>query len=151
MEIEKDNVIYAVTIKSGPNWGNSRQIDKMKKDFGTAKRILGTNTGKKNIVAVNGCCYGKEPVPDRGEYLKFCGQEFWTFMSGDRNLYTGIIEPIGHKAKERNDEFSVEYGKVINRFTKDFLESFCKDDGTILWDKIVRFNSADKEEPRAAD
>ena len=40
LEFEKENKRYIVTIKSGPNWGNSRQIAGMKEDFIRAKRIL---------------------------------------------------------------------------------------------------------------
>ena len=25
--------------------------------------------------------------PDKGEYFKYCGQEFWNFISGEKNLY----------------------------------------------------------------
>lgn len=31
---------------------------------------------------------------------------------------------------------------MVNKFTKEFSNSFCKDDGEIDWDKLVRFNSA---------
>ena len=37
LEFNKNNTRYIVTIKSGPNWGNSTQIAKMKDDFITAK------------------------------------------------------------------------------------------------------------------
>ena len=57
---------------------------------------LGTNTSAKNIVAVNGCCYGQESVEDKGDYLKKCGQSFWSFISGDNEFYITIIEPLGH-------------------------------------------------------
>jgi len=33
-----------------------------------------------NIVAVNGCCYGRDNRPDKGDYLKYCGQRFWEFI-----------------------------------------------------------------------
>ena len=36
LEFDKDNIRYIVNIKSGPNWGNSSQISKMKSDFKTA-------------------------------------------------------------------------------------------------------------------
>ena len=49
-----------------------------------------------------------------------------------------------HKAKERNEEFQVEYGKVINRFTAEFIKDFCQPDGTILWSKLVEYNSGAK-------
>src|SRR5690606_25287164 len=32
LEFERDGVLYLVTIKSGPNWGNSSQQNKMKLD-----------------------------------------------------------------------------------------------------------------------
>ncbi len=144
LEFERDGIRYVVSIKSGPNWGNSGQIKKMRQNFLQAKRILGTNTSAKNIVAVNGCCYGQESIEDKGDYLKKCGQSFWSFVSGDNEFYITIIEPLGHKAKERNEAFQIEYGKVINRFTAEFIKEFCESDGTILWDKLVRFNSATK-------
>jgi hypothetical protein len=142
LEFERDGIRYVVSIKSGPNWGNSGQIKKMRQNFSQAKRILGTNTSAKNIVAVNGCCYGQESVEDKGDYLKKCGQSFWSFVSGDDEFYITIIEPLGHKAKERNEAFQIEYGKVINRFTAEFIKIFCQTDGTILWNKLVEFNSA---------
>lgn len=141
LEFNKDGTYYIVSIKSGPNWGNSRQIAKMKDDFKKARRILGTNTTGMKVVAVNGCCYGKDNKPDKGDYLKYCGQRFWEFTSGDENLYTDIIEPLGHKAKEKNEQFSEEYAKVINKFTLAFAQEYCDLNGSILWDKLVRFNS----------
>jgi hypothetical protein len=117
---------------------------KIRQNFTQAKRILGTNTPAKNIVAVNGCCYGQEKVEDKGDNLKKCGQNFWSFVSGDHQLYTTIIEPLGHKAKEYNEAFQIEYGKVINHFTAEFIKNFCQTDGTILWDKLIQFNSASK-------
>ncbi|HOF61903.1 MAG TPA: PmeII family type II restriction endonuclease [Candidatus Latescibacteria bacterium] len=141
---EKDGLIYLVSIKSGPNWGNSRQVAKMKDDFRKAKRILGTNAAGPAVVAVNGCCYGKDDRPDKGDYLKLCGQRFWEFISGDGNLYTEIIEPLGHKAEEKNRVFLIEYAKIINRFTREFSNEFCAPDGSILWRKLVQYNSGKK-------
>ena len=141
LEFSKDKITYIVSIKSGPNWGNSRQIARMKDDFKRTKRILGTNTTAVKVIAVNGCCYGKDARPDKGDYLKLCGQRFWAFISGDENLYIDIIEPLGHKAKEKNDEFAEEYAKVINRFTLEFAMEYCDQEGSILWEKLVKFNS----------
>jgi hypothetical protein len=142
LEFDKNSVRYILTIKSGPNWGNSSQIGKLLSDFKTAKKTLRTSNSQLNVVAVNGCCYGRENKFDKGEYFKYCGQKFWEFISGDPELYTKIIEPLGHKAKERNDDFMVSYSQMINKFTKEFANEFCKDNGDIDWDKLVRFNSA---------
>ena len=142
LEFERDSIRYIVSIKSGPNWGNSSQVAKMRDNFRKAKRILSTNTSSANVVAVNGCCYGKDRRPDKGDYLKLCGQKFWEFISDDDNLYTDIIEPLGHQAKERNEQFMQEYAKVINKFTSEFIGTFCDVDGSIVWEEIVKFNSA---------
>ena len=142
LEFGKDEALYIVTIKSGPNWGNSSQINRMLDNFKKAKRILSTNTTGQKVVAVNGCCYGREAKHDKGDYLKLCGQCFWSFISGMENLYTDIIKPLGHTAKERNDEFEDEYGRCINLFTKQFIDEFCLPDGTIPWEKIVKLTSS---------
>jgi hypothetical protein len=138
LEFEKDKVRYIVTIKSGPNWGNSSQVKKMREDFRQAKRILGQQLKDKSIMAVNGCCYGKDNKPDKGDYLKLCGQRLWQFISDDENLYLRIIKPLGHTAKERNEEFLEEYAKVVNLFTLQFLKTYCEPDGSINWNLILQ-------------
>lgn len=59
----------------------------------------------------------------------------------DKNLYTDIIEPIGYRAKEHNENFVREKGRVINLFTKQFIDKFCQPNGAINWVKLVEFNS----------
>lgn len=142
LEFDKENIRYIVNIKSGPNWGNSSQISKMRADYKTAMKTLRTSNSKLNIVAVNGCCYGKDNKPDKGDYFKYCGQQFWEFISGNENLYTEIIEPLSHKSKEKNEEFMLSYAQMINKFTLEFGKEFCKKDGSINWEKLVKFNSA---------
>jgi len=141
LDFEKDGVRYLVSVKSGPNWGNSGQIEKMKEDFRRAIRTLRTNQGRTRIVAINGCCYGRDNRPDKDEYLKYCGQRFWEFISGDPDLYIDLIEPLGRKAKRRNEEFLREYARVVNKFSMEFGREYCAPDGTILWKKLVQFNS----------
>lgn len=139
LEFTKDQAHYIVSIKSGPNWGNSRQIAKMVDDFKRAKRVLRTNNPGLQVVAVNGCCYGKKNVV-ADDYYKYCGQMFWEFISNSEELYKEIIEPLGYRAKEKNDEFNQEYMKIINLFSQEFMNEFCVD-GVIDWKKLVEYNS----------
>ena len=141
LEFDHNETRYIVNIKSGPNWGNSSQISKMKSDFMTAQRTLRTSNSKMKVICVNGCCYGVDKNPDKGNYFKYCGQKFWEFISGDKSLYVDIVEPLGHKAKEKNDEFIEAYSRGINRFTYEFGKLFCNNDGAIDWNKLVEFNS----------
>ncbi len=140
LEFNRAGIRYIVSIKSGPNWGNSRQVAKMKDDFQKAGRTLRTSKSQTVVVAVNGCCYGKDDKPDKGSYFKYCGQKFWEFISGDSTMYTKLIEPLGHRAKEKNDQFKKEYSRILNIFTAEFIADFCED-GCINWEKLVVFNS----------
>lgn len=142
LEFNKENVRYIVSIKSGPNWGNSSQIQKMIADFNSATKTLRTSNSGLVIKAVNGCCYGKDDHPDKGSYFKYCGQRFWEFISGNENLFVEIIEPLGYKAKEKNDQFLELYSQLINRFTREFANTFCNNQGEIDWGKLVKLNSA---------
>jgi len=145
LEFDKEGVRYIVNIKSGPNWGNSSQIKKIKTDFLTARKTIRTSNSNINVIAVNGCCYGTENNSDKGDYLKICGQEFWEFISGNVALYTEIIEPLGFKSKEKNEEFMQSYASMLNKFTQEFIKDFCKETGEIDWIKLVEFNSASKK------
>lgn len=144
LEFDKDGRRHIVSIKSGPKWSNAKSLQKMRENFKTAIRTLRTSNSKLNVIAVNGCCYGKDNKPDKGDYYKYCGQQFWKFISGNDELYLDIIEPLGHKAKVKNEEFMRLYANVKNKFTKQFTNEFCNSDGSIDWNKIVKLNSAAK-------
>lgn len=139
LEFERDGQRYIVSIKSGPNWGNSSQIKKMREYFRQARRI-----SKRPLIAVNGCCYGRDARPNKGDFLKLCGQPFWELISGDATMYQKIVEPLGHRAKERNAAFETEYAKTVNRFTARFIDEFCTAEGAIDWEKLVAFNSGSR-------
>lgn len=146
LEFQHDGRYYIVSIKSGPNWGNAGQIKKMESDFSKAKRTLRTSggVGKAEIIAVEGCCYGKDDAPDKGDYQKLCGQRFWQLISGREKLYRELIEPLGFRAAERNEELIALRAQKLNLFTAAFLEKFC-DRGLISWDKLIQYNSGAKD------
>jgi Type II restriction endonuclease EcoO109I len=144
IELDKDGTRYFVAVKSGPSWGNSGQIDKMRSDFKTASKVYRQNANALPVRCVNGCCYGKQSrkSEDKGDYLKLCGQRFWEFISGDADFYIKIVEPIGHQAEERNAEFLGEYELVVDAFTELFRKHFCDSKNLILWDKLIKHSSA---------
>ncbi len=148
LEFLKDGARYIVSIKSGPNWGNSSQVNKMKTDFSTASRVIRQGNVGTNIIAVNGCCYGRDTSPDKGEYFKYCGQLFWELISNDAEFYTRIVEPLGHDSKVRNNAFNENYGAVVNRLSLEFAENFCAETGAIDWNRLVAFSSAKGRAPR---
>src|SRR4030095_11533065 len=125
LEFEKNGKKYSVAIKSGPNWANSNQTAKMRLDFQRTKKVLRQSDSMPEIIAVNGCCYGKDNSPDKGDYFKYCGQLFWELISGDEELYIRIIEPLDKQAKEKDEAFKEAYSKKVNLLTAEFLNQFC--------------------------
>ncbi len=143
LEFEKDGTRYLVAIKSGPNWGNSSQVQKMILDFKSASKTLNTSGHKPNIELVNGCCYGRDNKPRKLEYYeKLCGQRFWEFISGDENLYLEIIEPLGDKTLEKSGKFNQLYDQILAQITHEFSTHFCKEDQTVDWVKLLKYNSS---------
>jgi len=132
---------YVVSIKSGPNWGNSSQKRRLAQDLReTVIRVQQSRTALR-VEPVLGICYGKTRTSyTKAGYLKVVGQNFWYLISENENLYTDIIEPIGYRAKEHNEAFYTERSRVINRFTAQFIERSCDTTGAIDWVKLVEFN-----------
>jgi len=146
LDFDKDGKRYLVAIKSGPNWGNDSQIKKLVDQFNTARKRLATSGSNISVICVNGCCYGKSNEDSEykanGGYYKICGQRFWELISGESDLYTDLIKPIGHEAMSKNIIFKESYGNLVNRLTKEFLLDFCKENGEIDWERLVKFNSS---------
>ena len=142
LEFFNANIHYVVSVKSGPNWGNSSQQSKLADDLRNAVRRVRQSQMALNIQPVLGICYGKTRTTHhpRG-YMKVVGQNFWYLISENKNLYTDIIAPIGHRAKEHNERFICERSKLANRVTKAFIDDYCDESGAIDWLRLVRSTS----------
>jgi len=131
---------YVVSVKSGPNWGNSSQQKKLEEDLRNAvMRAKQLNRGA-NVQAILGICYGKNKTRYLRGYLKVVGQNFWYLISENKDLYTEIIEPIGYKAHEHDEAFLMQRAGLFNTFTKSFIDRFCDAKGIIDWVRLVEFN-----------
>lgn len=138
LEFVNDGIHYIVSIKSGPNWGNSSQQDKLEQDLkNTVRRVKQSQFGA-NVQPVLGICYGKTRTNFLRGYLKVVGQNFWTLISENESLYTDIVEPIGYRAQQHNDKFRKEMGGVVNKLSAEFTSLFCDPvTGVIDWVKLV--------------
>lgn len=139
-EFDNNRIRYLVSVKSGPNWGNQPQHTQQKTDFAKAIKVVKQSKAEKHVEAVLGICYGKTKSSFLHGYQKVVGQSFWFLISENKDLYTDIIDPLGFKAKEHNDNFLEKKAALVNLLTKDFLERYCIN-GQIDWKKIVQFNS----------
>jgi len=143
LEFSENGVRYVVSIKSGPNWGNAAQHKKQGQDFQKAINTIKQSKQSMNVDAVLGICYGKTRtvrVKTWG-YLKIVGQNFWTFISHNEDLFTQIIDPLGYKAKEHNDNYLIERSKISNVLVNEFTNTYCDRYGNINWTKLITANS----------
>lgn len=143
LEFENMGVYYIVLVKSGLNTGNSPQYKELAQELRNAtvgvKRSRGATA---KVEPILGICYGRDQTNHvKAGYLKVVGHDFWYLISGSRDLYADIIEPVGRTAKEYDDAFHEQKDRVVNRFTRQFLEEFCSSTGAIDWVRMVEFNS----------
>ncbi|MCX6726353.1 MAG: PmeII family type II restriction endonuclease [Candidatus Shapirobacteria bacterium] len=143
LEFSIKDATYLVSVKSGSKWGNSTSKAKQNTDLQKALATVRQGNRSANVIPVIGMCYGHQRTTTVKGILNITGQNFWELISGDENLYINIVEPIGYRAKEHNDNFLRERARLMNIFTKQFIDGFC-DDGIINWDKLVEFNSGNK-------
>jgi hypothetical protein len=141
LEFVDNSIHYVVSVKSGPSWGNSSQQSRLEQDLKNAVTRIKQSKRRINVQPVLGICYGRAKTSYVRGYMKVVGQNFWCLISENRRLYTDIVEPIGYMAKEYNDSFIAERSQVVAHFTEQFIVSFCSDDGTIDWVRLVEANS----------
>lgn len=143
LEFVNEGVHYVVSIKSGPNWGNADQHNRLGTNFVAALNRMRVGRPRVQVDAVLGICYGRTRTTRNRKYgyLKLVGQNFWTFISGNRDLYTEIIEPLGYKAREHNELYLAEHARSTNLLTRQFIDSFCTPEGVIDWVRVVQANS----------
>ena len=57
-------------------------------------------------------------------------------------MFVDIIEPLGYRAKEKNDVYEQEFASMKNKCVREFTNEYCDEDGRINWEKLVRYNAA---------
>lgn len=137
LDFEREGIRYLVAIKSGPNWGNSGQVAKLRQDFKQAIRVARQGNPSLNIQAVNGCCYGTVNR-DHGDYRKICGQAFWELISGDDLLFARLAGAIDQAAA---NGYRSHIAGAVDRITGQLRDGW-SENGLINWNSIIALNSA---------
>jgi hypothetical protein len=142
LEFKNKGIYHLVSIKSGPNWGNSTQHANLAFDFINAERRLHQSSHINMVRKILGICYGKtKTISTKSGYFKIVGQNFWVLISENKNLYTDIVEPISGQIRECNHRFVEERDRITTMMTKSFIDEFCTSTGLIDWPKLIIANS----------
>ena len=140
--LETDTTYKAIAVKSGPSVFNAQSRRRQHQEFMSLRsRMLKL---QKHFDAVVGYCYGRKAPTRAGQdkvFRELAGQAFWEELTGDPEFYLRIIAAMQAKPAEHKRAFREEWGKAINRFLREFTVDFCRPDGAIDWDRLLRYNS----------
>lgn len=139
--VETETRITAVALKSGPNPFNSSAKKRQSDEFNSVRNRLFKM--QKQFDPVLAHAYGRNARRSSiaRTYRDSSGQAFWQEITGDPDFYLKLVrlmrdEPATHRA-----EYEPAWDAAINRFTAEFVQGFCFEDGNIDWEKLVRFVS----------
>lgn len=134
LEFEEGRERVLIQIKSGPNWGNKSQRDKLVQDFRAASTVArqGQFTG---VRCVEGVCYGPSERKDLGSHWKLVGKPFWFAISGWDGTADAVMGVIGkHAGNGLQDVREQAYQRVVSCLTESQV---VMPDGSIVWDQLL--------------
>ncbi len=142
--VERGDAIYAIAVKSGTSVFNADSRKKQEQNFIAAGKLA--QQAKKRFVPIIGYGYGVKKTSNRGLpkfYTELAGKKFWEELTGDKEFYVKLVRFMGKLPEKYAEEFETSYQKASNRLLREFTQEYCRPDGEIDWEKIVRFNSGD--------
>jgi hypothetical protein len=142
--IESKDRIMAVALKSGPYPYNASQKKRQSQEFLAVRSRL--YKLHKQFDPILGHAYGRvksKPSKDL-IYRDSSGQAFWHEITGDPEFYLKLIRLMKDEPAKHKKEYAPAWDAAINRFTAEFIRDFCFPDGSIDWEKLVRFTSEDR-------
>jgi hypothetical protein len=139
--VETDKRYLAVAVKSGPAVFNADSKKRQGQNFeALRKRVLKLYKGFDPLV---GYCYGRKKTGKNSSapFRELAGQAFWEELTGDPDFYLKIIKVMKNRPAKHKAEFKEAWAKAVNRFTREFIDDFCEEDGSIKWEALTKFNS----------
>lgn len=83
---------------------------------------------------------------DKTDYRKFHDPVFWHRLTGDPDFYLKIIRCLGDdEISLQRDNCESEWAMAMNRCLGEFIPQFCDEDGSINWERILKFTSGNDQ------
>lgn len=142
--VERADTIYAIAVKSGTSVFNADSRKKQEQNFMAASKLA--QQARKRFVPIVGYGYGKKKASSKGRpkfYEELAGKDFWAELTGDDTFYIKLIRLMDKLPEKYIEDFDASYQKAANRLVREFTVEFCFEDGSIDWEKLVKFNSGD--------
>ncbi len=139
--VEDDTRYLAIAVKSGPSVFNAQSKRRQNQDFQALRRRM--LKLQKQFDALVGYCYGRKQSPpsDTKMFRELSGQAFWATLTDDEHFYLRILQAMHERPTRHRVAFEAAWSAAVNRFTAQFVQEFCHEDGSINWEALARFNS----------
>lgn len=144
LQDDATNTITAIAVKSGPSVFNADSRKKQEQNFAAAAKLA--QQARARFDAIIGYSYGKKKTSGKGVAKlsrELAGKAFWTELTGDSEFYKKLITYMGTLPEQYVASYQESYNRAANRLIREFSISFCREDGSIDWEKLVEFNSGD--------
>lgn len=143
--VETERSYKAIAVKSGPNIFNAQSKKKQNENFATLRSRL--QKIQKHFDAVVGYGYGQKVSDPTAKkiFREISGQVLWEELTGDSEFYLKIIRVMKERPLKHKEHFIKAWDMAINRFTKEFIDDFCFENGSIKWEVLTEFNSGKKK------
>lgn len=142
---ETDTKYTAIAVKSGPSVFNAQSRARQSAEFKALESRL--RKLSKHFDPIVGYAYGnkKQKEGSVAAFRELAGQAFWQEITGDSDFYLKIIQLMKNKPEKHLHIYRTAFNAAVNRFTKEFIDDFCFEDGAIDWEKLTAFNSGIKK------
>lgn len=145
-EVHTSDEILIYAVKSGIHGFNAPSKKKQMDEFAAARSRL--HKTKKRVQPIIAYGYGRKKTRSVGTHREVAGQDFWTEISGDGDLYLRIMKAIEFKADVKEGEFERARRVVAARFSRELLMRFSDADGKLDWIKLTEYNSGSERPKR---
>ena len=140
---EDQTQVKLYAVKSGTKVFNAQSRERQRQAFGEAqKRLKGIA-----VTPIVGYGYGRKAIErksNKNNFTEEAGEVFWTSITGEESFYIELIELVGLVADKHKTNFKREWDKCVNRQYKKFIDVFGNEDGSIDWEKIIKYSSGVK-------
>ena len=135
LEYDQDNIRTIIQVKSGTNWGNSSQHKALRTAFDNAVRVLRQGRTRMAVRCIEGICYGKSEIKDKGAYQRIVGYRFWEDISDWEGTAKGVMNLLGRHAGNGLYEIREEARDRMVEFLRD--SNAVSPDGGVRWDALL--------------
>jgi hypothetical protein len=138
--IETSDSYLAISVKSSKVIFNSQSTKGQSKEFDELQSRL-KKTGKE-FRPIVGFCYGRKRNSPRSRHESHAGQAFWSLITGEADFYLRVSNSIGKYSEHHGEVYRKAFDCKKRKLSRQFSLNFVDEEGQILWDAFVAFNSS---------